>query len=227
MRPPPGPQLGCIPCELTLTLQKHQPQKTRSVGSCRPSARSHPAPAARLLSLQPKAFKFWEIKQQNKQTNEQKSKKEGERRREGSWGRWYWPITVRRFCTGIGKRRRWETVAIMAPVALGVGTGGSSSSTCLLYPILHPSFTAPLTPHPCQTDPAPSALQSPEGSLPWPQHLPCSPPATQGSPCSCGFFGGSFSGTPFFSAREDASPPALNMPHRVCVEVHRQNSPPP
>jgi len=148
------------PHKLTLTLQKHQPQKTRSMGSCRPSARSHPSPAARLLSLQPKAFKFWEIKQQNKQTNKKARKREIDRRREGSWGRWYWPITSGGFAQGSVSRGDGRHRQQWQPVALGVSTGSSSSSTCLLHPILHPTFTAPLASHPGQTAPASSAHRS-------------------------------------------------------------------
>lgn len=144
------------------------------MGSCHPSACSHPACpwAARLLSLQPKAFKFWEIKQQNKQ-NEQNQKKQeregGGKEGGGHWGRWYWPITVGRFCAGTGKWRRWET-AVTVPVALGVGTGSLS-----ILPFLHPPFTILFTPHPAQSNPAPSAPQS-QGGPPQPQL----PPSTTG-----------------------------------------------
>lgn len=101
-------------------------------------------------------------------TNKQKSKKEGERTREGFWERWYWPITVRRFCTGISEWKRWETVVTV------VICGPWGWHRLLLFhlpslPPLHPTFSTPLTHHPGQRDPAPA---KPEGSPAWPRHPP-------------------------------------------------------
>lgn len=202
------------PCELTLTLQKHQPQKLRSVGSCHPSARSHPAPTARLLSLQPKAFKFWEIKQQNKQTNEQKARKRG---REGSWGRWYWPITVRRFCTRTGERRRRETVVTMATC----GPWGWHKLLLLLHlpPLPHssPHLHGTINPPPWSNRPCSISPAEPRGvPPPAPAVLPSS---NTGSHCSGRFFWGggrsAFGGTlPSFQQGKTPRPQLQTCPTR-------------
>lgn len=57
------------------------------------------------------------------------------------------------------------------PVALGVGTGSLS-----ILPSLHPPFTILFTPHPAQSNPAPSAPQS-QGV---PSPAPAPPPSTTG-----------------------------------------------
>lgn len=61
-------------------------------------------------------------------------------------------------------------------MALGVGTGSLS-----ILPSLHPPFTILFTPHPAQSNPAPSAPQS-QGV---PSPAPAPPPAPQGLPQSC------------------------------------------
>lgn len=92
------------PCELTHTLQKHPPQKARSMGICCPLPAPIPPRGHIFFLCSQRLSSFGKLNNKtNKRTKKKKSKKEEERRKEGSWERWYWPITVRRFCTGISK----------------------------------------------------------------------------------------------------------------------------
>lgn len=114
------------------------------------------------------------------------------------------------------------------PVALGVGMG---SLSILLS--LHSPFTILFTPHPAQSNPAPSAPQS-QGGPPQPQL----PPQHHGGCLTPAFFffffmegkRSAFGAPPhphlvprFLSAKEGTPPPAPNMPHWVSVEVYWQN----